>query len=351
MSLSVAIAGASGYAGGELARLVAAHPEFELTTLSAHSSSGQSVGSVHPHLVDYAHQEFRETSVETLSGHDVIALALPHGQSGLLGQELIDSGATRLLLDLSADRRLESPTAWAKFYGGDFFEPFTYGMPELPRATGPTSRELLTNTEAVAIPGCNATAVTLALAPLVAARVIQPTDLSAVLAVGSSGAGRTPRVDLLGSELSGSANAYSVGGAHRHIPEIIQNLHHASGLETTLSMTAVLVPMSRGILATCSAVLSGDQRAEDIHELMTQAYAGDPCVVLRPLGSFPKTGDVMGSNTIALGVAVDHSVNRVMVIAAIDNLVKGTAGAAIQSMNLAFGFNELLGLSLNGLAP
>lgn len=351
MTVRVAIAGASGYAGGELARLLAQHPEFEVTTLCAHSAVGESVASVHPHLVDYAHLRFQETSLEILGGHDVVALALPHGHSGALGAQLRESGSQRLLVDLGADHRLEDPREWDTFYSGEFSEPFVYGMPELARAQGPSSRELISEASALAIPGCNATAVTLALAPLLAAGMIEPRDLGAQLAVGSSGAGRSTRSDLAGSELFGSAYAYSLGGTHRHIPEIRQNLAHASGQETTLSLSAVMVPMSRGILATCSGIRTSEYSASDIHQALWEAYESEACVTVRPLGTLPKTGEVVGSNTLALGVGVDEATNRAFVVAAVDNLVKGTAGACVQSMNLVWGFPETLGLSLNGVAP
>jgi N-acetyl-gamma-glutamyl-phosphate reductase len=351
MSFSVAIAGASGYAGGELARLLAAHPDFDVVTLAAHSSAGAKVTSVHPHLASFADHVFAETTVNTLAGHDVIALALPHGESGALGEQLRSRGGYTVLLDLGADRRLEDPQDWSEYYGGDFSEPFVYGMPELPRVEGLSQRERVMAATNIAIPGCNATAVTLALAPLIAAGVVEVEDLSAVLAVGASGAGRALRADLLGAELSGNARAYAVGGIHRHLPEIRQNFRHVSGHDTTVSMTPVLVPMSRGILATCSARVRGARDAARLHHIVADAYASEPCIRVYDAGVMPATGDVLGSNTLALGVAYDASVNRVIVVAALDNLVKGTAGAAIQSLNLACGFDETRGLTLDGLAP
>jgi N-acetyl-gamma-glutamyl-phosphate reductase len=149
----------------------------------------------------------------------------------------------------------------------------------------------------------------------------------------------------------GSAHPYAVGGLHRHIPEIAQNFKVASNHDVSLSLTPVLAPMSRGILATVSAKRSGTHQASEIHQLMVEAYAGEPFIRVLPLGSYPKTGDVQGSNTVSLGVGVDEAVNRVIVVSALDNLVKGTAGAAVQSMNLALGFSETLGLSVNGVAP
>jgi N-acetyl-gamma-glutamyl-phosphate reductase len=351
MMLRVAIAGASGYAGGEVARLLADHPQVGSLTLTAHSHVGDSVASVHPHLASFADAHFAATTLEVLSDHDVIVLALPHGESGALGDELIASGGQKLLIDLGADRRLLDQGSWGRFYGGAHHKPFVYGMPELPRATGPTQRELISGATTLVAPGCNATAVTLAIAPLLAAGVIDADDIQAVLAVGSSGAGRSLRADLLGAEVMGSAKPYAVGGVHRHIPEIAQNLALASGATTTLSMTPVLVPMSRGILATVSAKTSSAESVESLHAALADAYAREPYVRVMAPGAFPATADVLGSNTIALGVAWDAAVGRVIVIAALDNLVKGTAGAAVQSMNLALGLPETTGLSANGVAP
>jgi N-acetyl-gamma-glutamyl-phosphate reductase len=351
MTLRVAIAGASGYAGGEVARLLADHPEVGALTLTAHSHAGDSVASVHPHLASLSRQTFEQTTPETLAGHDVVVLALPHGESGALGETLLASGKQRLLIDLGADRRLIDSAAWAQFYGGVHHTPFVYGMPELPRHDGASQRERIAEASAIVAPGCNATAVTLAMAPLLAAGVIHSEDISAVLAVGPSGAGRSLRGDLLGAELMGSAKPYAVGGTHRHLPEIAQNFELASGASVTVSMTPVLVPMSRGILATVSAKLVSPHSAKKLHELLASAYAHEPFVRVMELGTYPATADVLGSNTIALGVTLDEAVNRVIVVAAIDNLVKGTAGAAVQSMNIALGLPETMGLSVNGVAP
>jgi N-acetyl-gamma-glutamyl-phosphate reductase len=351
MSLRVVIAGASGYAGGEVARLLADHPEVGEITLTAHTHAKRPVAEVHPHLASYKTQSFLETTPEILADHDVVVLALPHGESGALGEKLLAGGNQRLLIDLAADRRLADPEQWDRFYGGPYHAPFVYGMPELNRADGSHQRDLIATARSLVAPGCNATAVTLALAPLLHAGVVSPNDISAVLVVGPSGAGRTLRADLLGAELMGSAHPYAVGGLHRHIPEIAQNLKVASNLEVSLSLTPVLAPMSRGILATVTAKRQGKHQASEIHQIIADAYAGEPFVRVLPLGSYPKTGDVQGSNTVSIGVGVDEAVNRVIVVSALDNLVKGTAGAAVQSMNVALGFRETLGLSVNGVAP
>ncbi len=351
MTMRVAIAGASGYAGGELARLLLGHPEFELTTLTAHSLAGQSVEHAHPHLSSLHGRVFEKTTLETLADHDVVVLALPHGESGALGESLLSKGGQKLLVDLGADRRLENSTDWDTFYGGGHYAPFVYAMPELLRHSGPSSRDLIRGASTLAAPGCNATAITLAVMPLLAHSIVEPHDLSALLAVGSSGAGRALRGDLQGSELQGSANPYAVGGVHRHIPEIRQNALVATGHEISVSMTPVLVPMSRGILATVTGVRTASQSAPEVHAQLEDTYREEQFVSVLPLGLFPRSGDVVGSNQVHLGVAVDEAVNRVIVIAALDNLIKGTAGAAVQSMNLACGFEEGLGLTVDGVAP
>ncbi|MEO5534264.1 MAG: N-acetyl-gamma-glutamyl-phosphate reductase [Pseudolysinimonas sp.] len=346
MSLSVAVAGASGYAGGELLRLLSQHPEFEITTVTANSNAGQPLAAVHPHLASLHHLVLQETTASVLSGADIVFLALPHGASGAITAELPDDV---LVIDCGADHRLTDPADWAAFYGGDYHGAWTYGLPELLLAGGGRQRDNLVGATRIAVPGCNVTAITLALAPGIAAGVIAPDDLVAVLAVGTSGAGKSLRPDLLASSIMGSANAYQVGGVHRHNPEIVQNLAAAGGEGVTLSFTPVLVPMSRGILATSTAKLIGSPA--DVRAAWQTAYADEPFVRLLPSGTFPRSGDTTGANTALIGLAVDERAGRVVVVSAIDNLVKGTAGAAIQSANLALGLPETLGLPLNGVAP
>jgi len=341
MPLSAAIAGASGYAGGELLRLLSGHPEFEVTTVTAHANAGQPLSAVHPHLTSYRDLVLQETTAEVLSVADVVFLALPHGASGAL-----DLPEDVLVLDCGADHRLTSARDWADFYGGDYHGAWTYGMPELAE-----QRAALAGATRVAVPGCNVTAITLGLAPGVAAAVISEDDLVAVLAVGTSGAGKSLKPDLLASEIAGSASAYQVGGVHRHTPEILQNLRVAGGSQPTISFTPVLVPMARGILATSTAKLTPGVTGAQVREAWDAAYADEPFVHVLPAGSFPRSGDTTGANTCLIGLAVDERAGRVVVVSALDNLVKGTAGAAIQSANLALGFPETLGLPLNGVAP
>ena len=347
MTYSVAVSGASGYAGGEILRLLAAHPDIEIRTVTAHSNAGQPLIEQQPHLRSLAHLTLQATTPEILAGHDIVFLALPHGQSGQYTDVLAD---VPLVIDAGADHRLTSVDAWDAFYGGDFHEPWTYGVPEL-LVQGAKQRVHLAGATRIAAPGCNASTVALSLAPGVAAGVIDPSDIVSVLAVGPSGAGKSLKTNLLASEILGSANPYAVGGTHRHIPEIRQALSAAGGDDIRISFTPVLVPMSRGILATSTAPLLGDVTDAEIRAAWEDAYRDETFVQLLPAGHFPRTADVLGANTALMGLAIDRSANRVVVVTAVDNLVKGTAGAAIQSMNIALGLPEDRGLSVNGVAP
>lgn len=349
MPISVAVAGASGYAGGELLRLLANHPEFDVRVVTAHSNAGQRLGAVHPHLVSLAELELQPTEASVLADADVVFFALPHGASGAIAAELPDDV---LAVDCGADHRLTDQAAWDAFYGGEYHGAWSYGMPELLLDGGAAKqRANLAGVTRIAVPGCNVTAITLGLAPGIASGVIEAHDLVSVLAVGTSGAGKSLRTDLLASEIMGSASAYAVGGTHRHTPEIIQNLQAAGGEGVTISFTPVLVPMSRGILATSTARLAPGVSAADVRDAWEGAYAGERFVRVLPAGSFPRTNDTTGANTALMGVAIDENAGRVVVVSAIDNLVKGTAGAAIQSANLALGLPEHAGLPVNGVAP
>lgn len=348
MPYSVAVAGASGYAGGEVLRLIAAHPELEVRTVTAHSNAGQRLIDVHPHLRSLASLSLVETTTENLSGHDVVVLALPHGASGALAAQLPENV---LVLDCGADHRLTSEADWNRYYGDDWHGAWAYGLPELLHSVSGRQRDALADARRIAVPGCNVTAVTLGLAPGIRAGVIESGDLTAALAVGPSGAGRALKPELLASELLGSAAPYAVGGVHRHIPEILQNLRVAGADAPTISFTPVLVPMSRGILATVTARLVPGTTAAAVRDAWVDAYAAEPFVHVLPEGRFPKTADTIGANTAVMGLAVDADAGRVVVVVALDNLVKGTAGAAVQSLNLALGLPETLGLPLDGVAP
>lgn len=347
MTYSVAVSGASGYAGGEILRLLAEHPDVEIRTVTAHSNAGDPLIAHQPHLRSLRHLELQPTTPETLSGHDVVFLALPHGQSGQYTGALGDAA---LVIDAGADHRLTSREDWDAFYGGGFHDAWAYGVPEL-IVGGAKQRETLRGATRIAAPGCNASTVSLSMAPGVAAGVIDPGDIVAVLAVGPSGAGKSLKPHLLGSEILGTANPYAVGGTHRHIPEIRQALRAAGAADPRVSFTPVIVPMARGILATTSAPIAPGASDADIRGAWEAAYGDETFVQLLPEGQMPRTADVLGANTALMGLAIDRAANRVVVVAAVDNLTKGTAGAAIQSMNLALGLPEGTALTVNGVAP
>ena len=348
MTYSVAVSGASGYAGGEILRLLANHPDIEIRTVTAHSNAGQPLVAHQPHLRSLAHLTLQDTTPEILAGHDIVFLALPHGQSGQYTDML---AGTPLVIDAGADHRLHDRDAWDAFYGGEFHEPWAYGVPELLVGDG-KQREILRTATRIAAPGCNASTVELSLAPGVAAGVIEADDIVSVLAVGPSGAGKSLKTNLLGSEILGSANPYAVGGTHRHIPEIRQGLRWAGATgDVRISFTPVIVPMSRGILATTTAKIADGVTDAQIRHAWEDAYAGETFVQLLPEGQVPRTADVIGANTALIGLSIDRRAGRVIVVAAVDNLAKGTAGAAIQSMNIALGLPEDRALTVNGVAP
>lgn len=348
VTVRVAVAGASGYAGGEVLRLLAGHPDVEIGAVTAHANAGDVLGRHQPHLRTLADRVLVDTTAEALAGHDVVVLALPHGASGAIAAQL---GDDVLVLDCGADHRLVDPAAWEAFYGSPHAGTWPYGMPELVLPGGRRQRDALVGARRVAVPGCNVTAVTLGIQPGVAAGLVDATDLVAVLAVGYSGAGKAAKPHLLASEGLGSAAPYAVGGTHRHIPEIEQNLRAAGASEVRVSFTPVLVPMSRGILATTTAPLVPGADPDAVRSAWAQAYAGEPFVELLPEGQWPTSAATVGANTALVQVAVDARANRVVTVCALDNLVKGTAGAAVQSMNLALGLPETAGLTTTAVAP
>jgi len=323
-------------------RLLLAHPEVEIGALTGGSNAGESLGILQPHLVPLADRILEPTSAETLAGHDVVFLGLPHGQSGAIAAQL---GEDVVVIDCGADFRLTDAKAWATFYGGDYAGSWPYGLPELPG-----QRDQLRGARRVAVPGCYPTVSSLTLAPAVAAGLIEP-DVVVVAASGTSGAGKAAKPHLLGSEIMGNASAYGVGGTHRHSPEITQNLSLLIDGTVTVSFTPLLVPMSRGILATCSARLSGPLTAHEAYDAYAKAYADEPFVHVLPQGQWPQTKSVTGSNAVHVQVTVDETAGRLVAVGAVDNLAKGTGGAAVQCMNLALGLDESLGLSSVGLAP
>ncbi|MEW2295320.1 N-acetyl-gamma-glutamyl-phosphate reductase [Streptomyces sp. NPDC006743] len=342
MAVRVAVAGASGYAGGEALRLLLAHPEVEIGALTGNSNAGQRLGALQPHLLPLAGRVLAETTPETLAGHDVVFLALPHGQSAAVAEQL---GPDVLVIDMGADFRLKDPADWERFYGSPHAGTWPYGLPELPGG-----RAALEGSKRIAVPGCYPTAVSLALVPAYAAALVE-NEAVIVAASGTSGAGKAAKPHLLGSEVMGSMSPYGVGGGHRHTPEMMQNLRAAAGEPVTVSFTPTLAPMPRGILATCSARARAGVGAEAVRAAYEKAYADEPFVHLLPEGQWPATAAVYGSNAVQLQVAYDPAAHRLIVISAIDNLTKGTAGGAVQSMNIALGLDETTGLTTIGVAP
>jgi N-acetyl-gamma-glutamyl-phosphate reductase len=345
---SVAVAGASGYAGGEVLRLALGHPHLTVGAVTAGSNAGSTLGTHHPHLVPLADRVVEPTTADVLADHDVVVLALPHGESATLAAALPPEV---VIVDCGADHRLTDPTAWAHFYGTEHAGSWPYGLPELPLADGSRQRAGLAGARRIAVPGCYPTAASLALAPGFAAGLLDPQDVVVVAASGTSGAGRAPKPEMLGSEVMGSMTPYGVGGVHRHTPEIEQNLTAAAGTPVTVSFTPTLAPMARGILATCAARLAADADADEVRKIWLEAYADEPFVHVLGENRWPRTADTLGANTVHLQVALDPRTRRVIVTAAVDNLTKGTAGAALQCVNLALDLPEPLGLPVAGVAP
>ena len=354
MGVRVAVAGASGYAGGELLRLISGHPDLEIGPVSAGASAGTPVTDVHPHLPALAGRTFGRADPGLLAAADLVFLALPHEESAALAAALPGHVP---VVDLSASFRLADPQAWAAYYRTGHAGCWTYGLPELPGA-----RARISAARRVASPGCYATAAVVALAPLLAAGLAEPQDIVIVAASGTSGAGRSPSAALLATEVMGAISAYQVGGTHRHIPEIEQALaaaaegqqsrRAADAARPSVSFTPMLAPMPRGILATCTARLTGTvPTTPAVRAVLADAYAGEPFVHVLPEGSWPATAATVGSNTVQLQAAADAHAGRAVVVAALDNLGKGAAGQAVQAANLMLGLPEAAGLTAQGVAP
>jgi N-acetyl-gamma-glutamyl-phosphate reductase len=338
--MKTAVIGASGYAGGELLRLLATHPHFEVTVVSAHSNAGEQVTSVHPQLQSYSGRSFVNVDSINFNEIELVFLALPHGESAALVSKI---PAHVKIVDLGADYRLEDASQWEKYYGGKHAGAWVYGMPEL----APGQREAIKKESKVANPGCYATSIALGIAPAIA--IIDSSDIVVVAASGTTGAGRSAKINLIGSEVMGSLSSYKFGGVHQHTPEIEQALSAVAQKETKISFTPILAPMPRGILATITAKLAKSLTTEQAHDLYAKHYVNEFFVDLLPLGQMPKTSAVSGSNKVQIQVAVDEHTNRLVVSVAIDNLGKGAAGQAIQNANLICGLSEISGLALDGI--
>ena len=347
MTISVAVAGATGYAGGEILRLLLNHPRYldgtlRIGALTGNSNAGQSAAVVLPHLPQLTDKTIEETTTEILSEHDVVFIGLPHGFSAEIGAALPES---TLVLDCAADFRLRNAGDWKKYYGSEHAGSWPYGIPEMPG-----HREQIAAARRIAVPGCFPTGATLAALPAVAAGLVRP-NLNVVSVTGVSGAGKKANVDLLGSETMGSLKAYNTAGKHRHTPEMVQNLSEVTDENVTVSFTPVLAPLPRGILSTITAPLNGDVTEEAARAAYAEFYADEPFMYLLPQGIQPQTQNVVGSNMCHLQVEVDEGAGVLVITSAIDNLTKGTGGAAVQCMNIALGFEETDGLSRAAVAP
>ena len=337
--MKTAIVGASGYAGTELLRLLLDHPNFEPTVITAHSNAGELISSVAPQLAKLGDCRFEAFDLARVNACDLVFLALPHGESAVLIAQL---DPELKVVDLGADFRLTSAEKWAHYYGGTHAGTWTYGLPELPG-----KREAIRKSTRIANPGCYATSISLAIAP--ALGLVDTRDIVVVAASGTTGAGRSAKVNLLGSEVMGSLSSYKFGGVHQHTPEVEEALTHIACSDVKISFTPVLAPMPRGILTTVTAKLTSSATTESMHDLYTKTFANEEFVTILPLGQMPKTNSVIGSNHVHLQVAVDPHTNRLIISAVIDNLGKGAAGQAIQNANLICGLPENAGLQAVGL--
>ena len=331
--MNVGVVGASGYAGGELLRLLSNHPIFKLAYISAGSNAGELITAIHPHLTNFAEQKFESTDMSRINKCDLVFIALPHGESAKLISQINEEVK---IIDLGADFRLSEESSWDKYYSGNYAGKWIYGLPEIIGAT-----EIAKQTR-VANPGCYATAISLAIAPVIS--FIDASDLVVVAASGTSGAGRSAKVELLGSEVMNSLSVYKFGGVHQHTPEIEECLSEFSDSKVKISFTPILAPMPRGILATVTGKLNKPVSIEDIRKSFREFYQDSAFVSLLPEAIMPRTSSVSGTNNVQIQVAIDQHTQRVIVTSVIDNLGKGAAGQAIQNANLICGFNEKLGL-------
>ena len=337
--MKIGVVGASGYAGGELLRLLAIHPHFSVTAITAHSHAGEEITSIHPQLRSYAGKKFSAFTPSDFAQCELIFLALPHGESAKIIAQL---PTTAKIVDLGADYRLEDPQGWAKYYGGDYAGAWTYGLADIePFAS------LVKQSTKVANPGCYATSIALGAAP--AFGIADLTDVVVVAASGTTGAGRSAKINLIASEVAGSLSSYKFGGVHQHTPEIEQALSKISGTAAKISFTPILAPMPRGILSTITAKLTKQISTKEVHALYAKYFADSQFVTVLPMGVMPKTAALSGSNHVQIQVAVDEHTSRLIVSVAIDNLGKGAAAQAIQNANLMCGLDEATGLSFDGL--
>lgn len=339
--MKIGVIGASGYSGGELLRLLAQHPSFDISYVAAGSQAGEPITKVHPQLVAFADRNFEATSVERMNECELLFFALPHGESTRLIAEV---APTIKVVDLGADYRLRSADAWSTYYGGEHAGSWTYGLPEIPGA-----REEIKASHRIANPGCYATSIALGAAPALSHNLIESGDLVVVAASGTTGAGKKASTNLLASEIMGSLVSYKFGGVHQHTPEIEETLSKISSQDVKISFTPILAPMPRGILATITSKLKRDVSTDEVHEIYGDFYRNEKFVTVLAGSQLPKTSAVVGSNSAQIQVAVDTHTQRLVISVAIDNLGKGAASQAIQNANLISGLPEDTGLTVNGI--
>ncbi len=337
--MNIGLVGGSGYAGGELLRLLAGHPVFHVTAISAHSNAGEEITSIHPHLQSYAGRKFTAFTPEEFANCDLIFLALPHGESARVIAQLPESAK---IVDLGADYRLQSKDSWAKYYGGDYAGSWVYGIADLPGKSAAISASTR-----VANPGCYATSIVLGTAA--ASKFADLSDVVVVAASGTTGAGRSAKINLIASEVAGSLTSYKFGGVHQHTPEIEEALTSISGQQVKVSFTPILAPMPRGILSTITLMLTKEISIEEVRKAFEEFYKDSPFVILLPEGQMPKTSAVLGSNYAQMQVAIDSHTNRLVISVAIDNLGKGAAAQALHNANLISGLDATTGLLGNGI--
>jgi N-acetyl-gamma-glutamyl-phosphate reductase len=340
--MKIGVIGASGYSGGELLRLLAGHSEFKPEYVAAGSNADQLITSIHPHLLSYSGKRFSVTDLNEINSCALVFLALPHGESSKLVAG-IDNRVQ--IVDLGADFRLNSSAKWSQYYGGEHAGSWTYGLPELKGY-----RERISKSFRIANPGCYATSIQLGIAPAIAYKIIDASDLVVVASSGTTGAGRTAKINLLGSEVMNSLTSYKFGGVHQHTPEVEENLTLINNEDVRVSFTPILAPMPRGILSTITAKLTENLSTDQVREVFEEYFAGEQFISLLSDGQLPRTSAVLGSNSTHIQVAVDNHTQRLVVSVAIDNLGKGAASQAIQNANLMNGLPEGESLSAMGVS-
>lgn len=345
--IKVGIVGGTGYTGVELLRLLAAHPEVEIQAITSRSEKGMPVADMYPNLRGHLDLAFSEPDMAVLTKCDVVFFATPNGIAMTMARELVEAGVK--VIDLAADFRIKDIQEWSKWYGmehacPELVEKAVYGLPEVNRAE-------IKNAQLIANPGCYPTAVQLALLPLIENGLVDTDNLIADAKSGVSGAGRGAAVAFLQAESSESFKAYGVAG-HRHLPEIKQGLAIANKSDVGLTFVPHLVPMIRGIEATCYARLKDSTvSVEQLQSLYENKYADEAFVDVMPAGSLPETRSVKGANNCRIAIHVPQGGDTVVILSVIDNLVKGAAGQAVQNMNIMFGLNESTGLTAIALVP